>query len=117
MLRTNHPSPFGTGPCSVFSSFDSGTIASALRNVSSRYIPFTQGGSRLRWEDIGVEELLNGHGRECRLVHEEVSVAGARVDEVRVVGGVGDDIAPPHPRAACMLEHRQEQQVLEPHHG
>src|SRR5918993_867400 len=25
MLRTNHPSPFGTSPCSVFSSFDSGT--------------------------------------------------------------------------------------------
>src|SRR6267142_4283212 len=28
MLRTNHPSPFGTSPCSVFSSFDSGTTNS-----------------------------------------------------------------------------------------
>src|SRR5436305_14828939 len=28
MLRTNHPSLFGTSPCSVFSSFDSGTMRS-----------------------------------------------------------------------------------------
>src|SRR5437762_402319 len=30
MPRTNHPSPFGTSPCSVFSSFDSGTMHQKL---------------------------------------------------------------------------------------
>src|SRR5436309_6764052 len=28
MLRTNHPLPFGTSPCSVLSGFDSGTMNS-----------------------------------------------------------------------------------------
>src|SRR5438034_1085617 len=40
-----------------------------------------------------------------------------RVDEIRVAGGMDDDVAAPAPRAAGVLEHRQQQQVLEPHHG
>src|SRR6186997_1359372 len=110
MLRTNHPSSFGTSPCSVCSNFVSGTIGSA------RKVTLTQRGGRLRCEGIGLEELLEGYGRECRLVDEEVSVPRARVGEVRVTGGVGNDIATPLPRATWMLEHGEQEQVLEPHH-
>jgi hypothetical protein len=48
---------------------------------------------------------------------EQCSVAGARLGEIRVAAGVNDDVAAPAPRATRVLEHRQQQPVLEPHHG
>ena len=47
---------------------------------------------------------------------EKVPVAGARVDDRAVAGGVDYDVAAPRPLAR-VLEHRQQQQVFEPHHG
>ena len=80
-------------------------------------VPAAQGGGRPRREDLGVQELLDGHRRERRLVPQEVTVAGARVGDVGVAGGVDDDVAAPGPGAALVLGHREQQQVLEPHHG
>ena len=85
-----------------------------IRRMTTRAGTVAQRGGRLRGEDVGVEELLDGRGGEGRLVDEQRPVAGARLGEVRVAGRVDDDEPAPAPRAARVLEHRQHQQVVEP---
>ena len=47
---------------------------------------------------------------------EQRSVADASLGEVRVAGGMDNHVAAQAPRAAHVLEHREQQQVLERHH-
>ena len=89
----------------------------ARRSRSAGDVPPTKSRSRPSGEDFGVEQLLEGEGPERRLLDEELSVASASVGNARVAGRVDDDVAAPAPRAARVLEHREQQQVLEPHHG
>ena len=52
-----------------------------------------------------------------RVVREDVAVAGDGVGDVGVARWVHDDVPAPRPRAALVLEHGEQQEVLEPHHG
>jgi hypothetical protein len=45
-------------------------LLSRAAAVSAGYVPIAQGGGRLHWEGVGVEEVLDAHGGERRLVDE-----------------------------------------------
>src|SRR5215469_3002577 len=64
-------------------------------------------------ERFGVEELFERDCAERGVVCEELGIAAAHVGVVRVAGGVDDQVAAPPPAAAFVLQHREEQQVLE----
>src|SRR5918999_2183342 len=81
---------------------------------SARQVPIAQGGGRLCGNDLGVEEFLDGYGRERRPVNEQCSIPRASVLEVRVAGGGDDDEPTPAPRAARVLKHGVHQHVVEP---
>src|SRR5438874_226894 len=67
---------------------------------------------RRRRQGIRTQELLERQRGEGRTVHEEIGIPGAGIGDVRVARGVDDDEPAPAPRAAFVLEHRQDQQVL-----
>ena len=84
--------------------------------VESGHVALAQRTSRRRRQDARVNELLDRRRRERGRIGEEIPVPRARAGDVDVARRVDDDVATPRPRAARVLEHRQQQQVLEPHH-